>query len=252
MNAITRALEQMGGYVLFLGGLLGHVPRLPHRRAEILRQMRRVGWDSLLLIGITSAFTGLVTAVQASYQTSGYIPRSLIGVLVGKSTMIELAPVLTALVLSGRVGASIAAEIGTMKVSEQIDALKTMAIDPVDFLYLPRVIAGLIMAPLLTVFSNFIGILSAFVISRYHYGLSGHIFFFNMRDFFDPPDLWGGMVKAVFFGGIITSMGCYIGLQTENGAEGVGRSATLTVVYASILILLMDFLVASVLFGDFK
>jgi phospholipid/cholesterol/gamma-HCH transport system permease protein len=163
------------------------VPRLPHRRAEILRQMRRVGWDSLLLIGITSAFTGLVTAVQASYQTSGYIPRSLIGVLVGKSTMIELAPVLTALVLSGRVGASIAAEIGTMKVSEQIDALKTMAIDPVDFLYLPRVIAGLIMAPLLTVFSNFIGILSAFVISRYHYGLSGHILL-QLADFFDPPD----------------------------------------------------------------
>ncbi|MCD4829980.1 MAG: ABC transporter permease [Candidatus Cloacimonetes bacterium] len=235
-----------------MGRVVSHLPRVFKRRNEILRQMQRVGWDSMLLIGITSGFTGLVTAVQASYQTSGYIPDSLIGVLVGKSTMIELAPVLTALVLSGRVGASMAAEIGTMKVSEQIDALETMAIDPVDFLYLPRILAGMVMVPLLTVFANLVGILSAFVISHFHYGLNVYSFFFNMRDYFEPSDLWGGLVKAVFFGIIITSIGCYIGLHTRDGAEGVGRSATLTVVYSSILVLLMDFVVASVLFGSFS
>ena len=250
-RALRGALEHIGGYVIFIGRVVEHLPRVFRRKAEILRQMQRVGWDSLLLIGITSAFTGLVTAVQASYQTSGYIPRSLIGVLVGKSTMIELAPVLTALVLSGRVGASMAAEIGTMKVSEQIDALETLAIDPVDFLYLPRILAGLVMVPLLTVLANLVGILSAFFISRFHYSLNEYTFFHNMRDFFDPPDLWGGLVKALFFGLIITSTGCYIGLHTRGGAEGVGRSATLTVVYSSILILLMDFLVATVMFGSF-
>ncbi|MCD4650460.1 MAG: ABC transporter permease, partial [Candidatus Cloacimonetes bacterium] len=188
--------------------------------------MKRIGYDSLLLIAITSAFTGFVTAVQASYQTSGYIPTQLIGVLVGKSTMIELAPVLTALVLSGRVGASIAAEIGTMKVSEQIDALETMAIDPYDLLYMPRIIAGLIMLPVITVLANVIGIFSAFAISSFQYGIGFHSFFFNMRQYFDPWDLWGGLVKAFFFGFVITSVACFIGKDTANGAEGVGKAAT--------------------------
>ena len=135
----------IGEFVLFNAAIFSHLTKTKKRINEILKQMKRIGYDSFLLIAITSAFTGLVTSVQASYQTSGYIPVSLIGVLIGKSTMIELAPVLTGLVLAGKVGASIAAEIGTMKVSEQLDALETMAIDPVDFVYMPRIIAGVIM-----------------------------------------------------------------------------------------------------------
>ncbi len=249
LKSFRVAVCIVGEYIIFLLEIITHLPRIKKRFLEILKQMKRTGYDSLLLITVTSGFTGMVTSVQASYQTSGHIPKSLIGVLVGKSTMIELAPVLTALVLTGKIGASIAAEIGTMKVSEQIDALETMAIDPCDYLYMPRVLAGLIMVPLLTIYSNFIGIFSAFILSVYKYDVNGYSFFSNMRDHFHPSDFWGGLVKAFFFGLIITTVACFSGSKTSGGAEGVGKVATLTVVYSSILILVMDFLVATMLFG---
>ncbi len=243
-------INLIGEFVLFNFAILNHILKIKKRFNEIMKQMKRIGYDSFLLIAVTSAFTGLVTSVQASYQTSGYIPLSLIGVLIGKSTMIELAPVLTGLVLAGKVGASIAAEIGTMKVSEQLDALETMAIDPVDFVYMPRIIAGVIMFPVLTIFANFVGIFSAFLLSVYKYHINAFSFFTNMRDFFLPSDLIGGLVKAIFFGLIITVVGCFAGSKAKGGAEGVGRVTTITVVYSSILILIMDFIVAALLFGS--
>jgi phospholipid/cholesterol/gamma-HCH transport system permease protein len=244
------AICTIGEFVIFTGLIISHLSGFKKRTFEIIKQMKRIGYDSLLLITVTSAFTGLVTSVQASYQTSGYIPKSLIGVLVGKSTMIELAPVLTGLVLAGKVGASIAAEIGTMKVSEQLDALQTMAIDPIDYVYMPRIVAAAIMVPLLTVFSNFIGIFSAYFLSVHQYGVNSYSFFTNMRDFFLPSDLWGGLVKAFLFGLVISTVGCFAGHNASGGAEGVGRVATLTVVYSSIMILITDFIVASLLFGN--
>ena len=243
-------INLIGEFVLFNFAIISHITKIKKRFNEIMKQMKRIGYDSFLLIAVTSAFTGLVTSVQASYQTSGYIPLSLIGVLIGKSTMIELAPVLTGLVLAGKVGASIAAEIGTMKVSEQLDALETMAIDPVDFVYMPRIIAGVIMFPILTIFANFVGIFSAFLLSVYKYHINAFSFFTNMRDFFLPSDLIGGLVKAIFFGLIITVVGCFAGSKAKGGAEGVGRVTTITVVYSSILILIMDFIVAALLFGS--
>jgi len=249
MKSKLSFINLIGEFVLFNAAILGHFTKIQKRSNEILKQMKRIGYDSFLLIAITSAFTGLVTSVQASYQTSGYIPVSLIGVLIGKSTMIELAPVLTALVLTGKVGASIAAEIGSMKVSEQLDALETMAIDPVDLVYMPRIVAGIVMFPILTIFSNLIGIFSAFLLSVYKYHINAFSFFTNMRDFFLPSDLIGGLVKAVFFGLIITTVGCFAGSKAQGGAEGVGKITTMTVVYSSILILVMDFIVAAILFG---
>ncbi|MDP8201367.1 MAG: ABC transporter permease [Candidatus Tenebribacter burtonii] len=242
-------INLIGEFVLFNVAIFNHLTKIKKRFNEIMKQMKRIGYDSFLLIAVTSAFTGLVTSVQASYQTNGYIPVSLIGVLIGKSTMIELAPVLTGLVLAGKVGASIAAEIGTMKVSEQLDALETMAIDPVDFVYMPRIIAGVVMFPVLTIFSNLIGIFSAFLLSVYKYHINAFSFFTNMRDFFLPSDLIGGMVKATFFGLIITVVGCFAGSKAKGGAEGVGRVTTITVVYSSIFILITDFIVAALLFG---
>jgi len=212
--------------------------------------MKRTGFDSLLLISVTSAFTGLVTALQATYQTHGYIPTSFIGVLVGKSTMIELAPVLTALVLAGKVGASLAAEICSMKVTEQLDAMETMAIDPHDYLYLPRIIAGLIMVPMLTIYADLVGIFSAYFFSLMKYGINHYIFFSNMKNYFLSSDLWGGLVKSICFGFVITSVSCFAGSKTEGGAEGVGKVTTEAVVYSSILILVVDFVVASFLFGS--
>jgi len=246
---IKQYISLVGEFMLFQYTVFTHLSQIRKRFSDIIIQMRRIGYDSVLLISVTSGFTGLVTSVQASYQTSGYIPESLVGVLVAKSTMIELAPVLTGLVLAGKVGASIAAEIGTMKVSEQIDALETMAIDPVDYLYMPRVMAGIIMFPLLTVLANFIGIFSAYILSVYKYDVNAYSFFSNMKDFFLPADLWGGLVKAIFFGLIITMVGCFAGSKAKGGAEGVGKVTTLTVVYSSILVLIMDFVVAAILFG---
>ena len=243
-------INLIGEFVLFNAAIISHFSKINKRFNEIMKQMKRIGYDSFLLIAVTSAFTGLVTSVQASYQTSGYIPISLIGVLIGKSTMIELAPVLTGLVLAGKVGASIAAEIGTMKVSEQLDALETMAIDPIDLVYMPRIIAGVVMFPILTIFSNLIGIFSAFLLSVYKYNINAFSFFSNMRDFFLPSDLIGGLVKAIFFGLIITVVACFAGSKAKGGAEGVGRVTTITVVYSSILTLVMDFIVAALLFGS--
>jgi len=250
MSNRSNYISVFGEFIIFNFSIFTNLHKIGKRFLEIIKQMKRFGYDSLLLISVTSAFTGLVTSVQASYQTSGYIPKNLIGVLVGKSTMIELAPVLTGLVLAGKIGASIAAEIGTMKVSEQIDALKTMAINPQDFIYFSRIIAGCLMFPLLTIYANLIGIFSAYFLSTFKYNINSFSFFNNMKNYFLPSDLWGGLVKAFFFGWIITSIACFVGNNAKGGAEGVGKVATQTVVYSSIMVLILDFIVASLLFGN--
>jgi len=163
--------------------------------------------------------------------------------------MVELAPVLTALVMTGKVGASIAAEIGTMKVSEQLDALRSMNISPAGFLYMPRILAGVITFPMLTVFANLVGILCAWYFSWLRYGIHWHTFFNSMKSYFEPFDLWSGLIKSAVFGFIITTFSCYFGDRSTGGAEGVGKSTTLTVVYSAVTILIMDFIVAWILFG---
>jgi phospholipid/cholesterol/gamma-HCH transport system permease protein len=249
-NFFSGFFRTIGEFVIFNLHIAYYIKNTSKRFYEIAKQIKRIGYDSLPLIAVTSAFTGLVTSVQATYQTGGYIPKSLIGVLVAKSTFIELAPVLTGLVLAGKAGASIAAEIGTMKVSDQIDALETMAVDPADYLYFPRIVAGIIAVPMLTIFANIISIFSAYFLSTIKYDINSFSFFNNMKNFFEPSDLWGGLVKAFLFGLVITTIACFAGSRTSGGAEGVGKTATVTVVYSSILILITDFAVALFLFGN--
>ncbi len=246
---ISDVLSGIGEATIFIGKSLSRIPALGKRRKEFVIQFKRIGFDSLFLITLTAAFTGLVTALQAVYQSKGYIPINLLSVLIGKSTMIELAPVLTALVLTGKVGASIAAEIGTMRVSEQIDALQSMNIDPHEFLYMPRIIAGIIAFPLITIYANTVGIICAWYFSWLRYGIHYWTFFNNMRSYFEPSDLGGGLAKSVVFGFIITGFACFHGNRCYGGAEGVGRATTLTVVYSAVAILVMDFIVAWLLFG---
>ncbi|GAB1468096.1 ABC transporter permease [Candidatus Cloacimonadota bacterium] len=246
---ISNVFAGIGEYTIFIGKSLSCVRSLGKRYQEFLIQFKRIGFDSLFLIALTAAFTGLVTALQAVYQSKGYIPVNLLSVLIGKSTMIELAPVLTALVLTGKVGASIAAEIGTMRVSEQIDALQSMNINPYEFLYMPRILAGVIAFPLITVFADAVGIICAWYFSWLRYGIHYYTFFNNMRSYFEPSDLWGGLAKSLVFGFIITTFACFHGNRCFGGAEGVGRATTLTVVYSAVAILVMDFIVAWVLFG---
>ena len=241
---IFSFLAGIGEYSIFIGRVFYFLPRIFRRHQELVLQLKRIGYDSIFLITLTAAFTGLVTALQAVYQSKGYIPLNLFSVLIGKSTMIELAPVLTALVMTGKVGASIAAEIGTMKVSEQLDALQSMNIAPEDFLYLPRIMAGLIVFPILTLYADLVSIVCAWYFSWIRYGIHHYTFFNNMRSYFESFDLLSGLIKAFVFGFIITSLSCFFGSRTSGGAEGVGRSTTLTVVYSAVLILVMDFFVA--------
>ncbi|MDI3503867.1 MAG: phospholipid/cholesterol/gamma-HCH transport system permease protein [Candidatus Cloacimonadota bacterium] len=246
---ITDILVGIGEYSIFVGKSIAALTALPKRRLEFLLQFKRIGYDSLFLIFLTAAFTGLVTALQAVYQSKGYVPLNLLSVLIGKSTMIELAPVLTGLVLTGKIGAAIAAEIGTMKVSEQIDALYSMNISPHEFLYMPRILAGVVTFPLITIFADAVGVVCAWYFSFLRYGLHQHTFFSNMRAYFEPFDLWSGLIKSMVFGFIITSMACFFGDRSYGGAEGVGRATTQTVVYSSVFILIMDFIVAWILLG---
>lgn len=246
---IPEALAGIGEYSIFIGKSVAGLSALFRRRLEFLIQFKRIGYDSLFLIMLTAAFTGLVTALQAVYQSKGYIPLNLLSVLIGKSTMVELAPVLTGLVLTGKIGAAMAAEIGSMKVSEQIDALQSMNISPHEFLYMPRILAGVITFPLITIFANLVSIICAWYFSYLRYGLHYYTFFSNMRAYFMPFDLISGLIKSMVFGFIITSLACYFGDRTHGGAEGVGRATTQTVVYSSVLILIMDFIVAWILFG---
>ncbi|MCB5224161.1 MAG: ABC transporter permease [Candidatus Cloacimonadaceae bacterium] len=246
---IIKLFSGVGAYAIFTGRILKHLPHLGKRRHEFLIQFKKIGIDSLPLIAFTSLFTGLVTALQLVYQGRGYIPDHLFSVLIGKSTMIELAPVLTALVLTGKIGAAIAAEIGSMRVSEQLDALQSMSVDPHEFLYLPRVAAGVLAFPALTIVANVIGIGSAWYFNWLRNGIHHHTFFHNMRAYFEPFDLLSGLVKATVFGFFITTLACYFGDRTTGGAEGVGRSTTQTVVYSATWVLVLDFVVAFILLG---
>ncbi len=242
-------LAKLGSYLIFNGKVIKEIPFIFKRRYYFLRICKKIGLDSLWLIIITSVFTGFVTALQAIYQTKGRIPLSYLGVLVEKSVVIELAPVLTALVLTGKIGAALTAEIGTMKVTEQVDALESMAISPFNFIYMPRVVAGAIMVPLLTIFSMLVGIMSGYFFSVLKYNISFYTFFSNMQNYFTMSDVNGGLIKAFAFGVTITSIACFQGDRTANGSEGVGISTTNTVVHSSIMILVLDFFVAWILFG---
>jgi phospholipid/cholesterol/gamma-HCH transport system permease protein len=214
---------------------------------RIPEQMVWIGNRSLPIVLTTAAFSGMVTSVQSAYQITGYVPLYLVGSVVGESMLLELGPVVTALVLAGRVGASIAAELGTMRVTEQIDALESLAINPVAFLVIPRVAAGLIMLPVLTVFADFVGIVGGWLISVATMELTTTEFFKGFRLFFIPWDAIYGLIKSVFFGLTITLIGCYEGFHTVGGAEGVGRATTRAVVASCLVILMLDYVLAALL-----
>lgn len=214
----------------------------------VVDQMHAIGVQSLGLVFIVSLFTGAVAAVQAAYQFSNVVPLKFIGSVILRSVIIELGPVLTALIVGGRVGASIAAELGTMKVTEQIDALQAMAINPVRYLVVPRVIAAIVMLPVLVSLANAVAIFGGYVVSVTTIGVSTHTYVTGLKQFFYMKDLMSGLIKAVFFGGIISWMGCYYGFRTEGGAEGVGIATTRAVVSSCVLVLISDYVLANVLF----
>ena len=245
---ITVTFEDIGRVFILLVDTFKTFPRALRKSHLIVEQMMTIGVGSLPLVFVTSIFTGAVAAVQAAYQFQNYIPLRYLGTVIGKSVVIELGPVLTALVVGGRVGAAIAAELGTMKVTEQVDALETLAIDPLEYLMAPRFIAALVMLPVITVFADFLAIMGGFAVARAGLGVSAQTFFSGLKLFFHASDVFSGLIKAFFFGGIIATMGCYHGLNTEGGAEGVGLATMKAVVSSCLLILITDYILAAVLF----
>ncbi|MFQ5602635.1 MAG: MlaE family ABC transporter permease [bacterium] len=217
----------------------------------IAAQMMRIGIQSIPVVIYIAAFAGMVTAIQSSENFDEFVPPYLIGMVVEKGVLRELAAVLTALVLAGRVGASIAAEIGTMRVTEQIDALETLAFNPVSYLIVPRVIAGTVMFPVLTIFAAFIGILTGWQTSIFLMDISTFEFFKGARMYFDNKDVILPMGKSILFGAAITLVACYQGFNSKGGAEGVGSSATKAAVISCLLILFLDFMLAALILFKF-
>lgn len=243
-QAVGRAtLSSLGG--VGKAGLLGAGALRALRKGEIWRpllvgQMARIGADSVPIALFIAGFTGVVMALQASYTFTGAVPLYFVGALVGKTVILELGPVLTGLALSGRVGANIAAELGTMRVTEQVDALETLAYDPVAYLVVPRVVAGAVMFPLVVILASATGILAGWGTSLVLLDMSSHEFVKGLRLFFQPWDVWFSVIKSVSFGLTVTSVGCFFGFHTTGGAEGVGRSTTHAVVASSMIILVLD------------
>lgn len=241
-------LEEFGQISILLFGIFKNIRNIPRTSKVILHQMEHIGVNSLPLVLIIAIFTGAVTAWQAAYQLKGIAPLSILGGTTSRAIITELGPVLTGIVIAGRIGASIAAELGTMKVTEQIDALETMAIDPIRYLAMPRVFASFIMMPVLVIFANTIAVLGAFVVSNYFLDVSFNVFFDSVKQFFVFSDLTAGLVKTVFFGGVTALLGCHIGFRTEGGAEGVGLSTIRSFVISAAMILILDYVLWMLIF----
>jgi phospholipid/cholesterol/gamma-HCH transport system permease protein len=202
--------------------------------------MLSVGVASVPIATFIAVFTGIVLALQASYTLTGAVPMYLVGSMVGKSMITELGPVLTGLSLAGRVGASTAAEVGTMRVTEQIDALETLAYDPLAYLVVPRVIAGVLMFPVVIVLASAVGVLTGWAASLTLLDMSSAEFVRGLRLFFVPFDVQFAVIKSLSFGLIVTSVGCFYGFHAKGGAGGVGVATTHAVVRSSMLILVLD------------
>ncbi|MDX2127988.1 MAG: ABC transporter permease [Chloroherpetonaceae bacterium] len=244
----NRFFTEVGEIFLLLFGILSSLKRVLRDRKLIIAQMAHIGVDSLPLVLLVSVFTGAIAAWQAAYQMKGFAPISMVGGITSRVIIIELGPVLTGIIIAGRVGASIAAELGTMKVTEQLDALEIMTIDPVRYLAMPRVLATTIMMPVLVVFANLVAVLGAFVVCSFFLGVSQYVFFESTKAFFYMKDVLGALLKAAIFGLQTSLLGCHIGFQTSGGAEGVGISTIRSFVVSSALILIADYVLWFFLF----
>jgi phospholipid/cholesterol/gamma-HCH transport system permease protein len=247
-NVFTRLREKFGTSLLYLGDItdlagqtIQQMRRGPIERPLLMAQFDQIGVRSLSIVIITSAFIGMVLALQTAYALADFGGKMFVGTIVSLSLVRELAPVLMALMVGGRVGAGMTAEIGTMKVTEQIDALRALATNPVRKLVVPRVVATTIMFPLLTVISIALGILGGMIIAVANLNLSGNYYLRSVIESIKYNDLASGVGKTFFFGFAISLIACYNGLRTSGGADGVGRATTTTVVSGAITVLIMDF-----------
>jgi len=203
--------------------------------------MLYIGYESIPIVLLTAVFIGMIMVLQTGYQLTKFGATLYAGGIAAIALAREIAPVFTAFSIAARVGASIAAEIGTMRVTEQIDALETLATDPVQYLVVPRFVAAVLVVPLLTILALFIGIMGGMLVGATNLGISTQLYLNNTRDFLVLRDIYGGLIKTVVFAGIVAIMGCYEGFKTSGGAEGVGRATRNAVVASIILIIISDY-----------
>jgi phospholipid/cholesterol/gamma-HCH transport system permease protein len=246
---VIALFAETGRIALFLKDAVvqGLTPRIYF--SQIFSQLFRIGYSSLPVVGLTAFFTGGALALQIYLGSSRFNAESLVASIVALGITRELGPVLAGLMVAGRVGASIAAELGTMRVTEQIDALVTLSTNPFKYLVGPRLIAAVISLPILVAIGDTIGIMGGYIVATRSLGLNGAAYIKNTADFLELGDVTSGLIKAAVFGFIIAIMGCYHGFNSKGGAQGVGRATTNAVVSAAILILAANFLLTSLLFA---
>ena len=243
-----RFVEEAGEILLLLIQTALWLLRPPFRFRLVLRQMEFVGVRSFNVVFLTGVFTGGVFALQTYHGFSLFGAESLVGSTVALALTRELGPVLTSLMVTGRAGSAMAAELGTMRVTEQIDALYVMAVNPIQYLVLPRVLAAVLMLPVLTIICDFVGIVGGYLVGVKLLGINEGIFIAKIIEYLEVADITMGLVKASFFGLILSLIGCYKGFYTTGGAEGVGRATTQAVVLASVLILAADYVLTAIMF----
>jgi phospholipid/cholesterol/gamma-HCH transport system permease protein len=241
-------IREMGQILILLSRTFVWMALPPYRFRAIIKQMEFVGVKSIFVVILTGIFTGGVLALQSHYGFSLFGAESLVGSIVALAMTRELGPVLTALMVNGRAGSAMAAELGTMRVTEQIDALSVMAANPIKYLIVPRIIAGVFMLPVLTIVSDFLGILGGYFVGVVLLNINSGMFVANILEYLDVDDIFHGLTKSAFFGLILTHIGCYKGFYTEGGAEGVGKATTQAVVISSVLILISDYFLTSIMF----
>jgi phospholipid/cholesterol/gamma-HCH transport system permease protein len=244
-----RFLGHIGRLTLFTGTAVSHCVRPPFFPRLIGRQMIDIGYYSLPVVGLTAIFSGMVLALQSYTGFARFNAESAIANVVVLSMTRELGPVLAGLMVAGRIGASMAAEIGTMRVTEQIDALTTLSTNPYKYLIAPRLIAGLLMLPLLVLVADIIGVFGGYLVGVFKLGFNPNVYIANSVDFLEPMDVISGLVKAAVFGFIIALMGCYNGFYSRGGAQGVGSATTNAVVSSSILILTFNYIITELFFA---
>jgi phospholipid/cholesterol/gamma-HCH transport system permease protein len=242
-------MEATGRLTLFAGSALSHVVRPPLYPRLILRQMVDIGYYSLPVVALTTLFSGMVLALQSYTGFARFSAEGAVANVVVLSMTRELAPVLAGLMVAGRIGASMAAEIGTMRVTEQIDALRTLSTNPFKYLVAPRILAGITMLPLLVLVGDIIGVFGGYVVAVYKLGFNAAAYVRQTIEFVEFLDVASGLVKAAAFGFIVTLMGCYHGYNSRGGAQGVGVATTNAVVSSAILILVTNYLITELFFS---
>ncbi len=245
--AVLSLLSFLGRIGLFLGQALGLIFIPPLKIRRVIRQMHFIGARSLLVIALTGLFAGMVLGLQGYYTLTRFGAEAYLGPAVAISLITELGPVLAALMVTGRAGSAIAAEIGIMRITEQIDALAVMALNPIRYLVVPNIVAGVVVMPLLGALFAVIGIYGGYLVGVQLLGVSSGTYFGSMRDFVNLTDVRNGLYKSLCFGLLITFLCCFKGYHTGHGAEGVSKATTEAVVLSSVAVLVLDYVLNSVL-----